>query len=1070
MILTEADLSRYQESPKACWVLDTQRARITWANPAAVRMLRASSADDLYKRDFTPRSLSARTRLGIYLERASAGKPVSTQWTSLASGAPITFLADLHAWQAPVGKLCLFFEAREIGESVCPEGLRLLESVRHSTAFFSLYSLDGKLLESNPAFAREFGTVFTDDSDRFIRLFANAAEGDRFRGKVLTSGEHRGRCRIITTHGERWHLLTALAILDTVDARRVLQVESIDITDQVEAETRARDAELLLQQIADEYPHPVAYVNTDRTYRFVNKTYCNWLGKPREAIIGRTVLDVAGPELDKIWDDITPRIERGERVDYERRATYPGRGERWIRVEVVPHLAPNDGTGLGDKAGTADRADGVFVFGYDVHALKLAEASRKTTERQLELVTDNLPVAVSIQDEQYRVRFANRALRRWFGLRPEAIIGRHISEIFGHDLFVETMPLGDRARKGEVVQIRRRAELLGKERWVDTTLAPFDDGEDNRNGLIAVYSDVTRQIEANDALNRARTDLTSHLANTPLAVIQLDAFRRVTQWMGRATDVFGWSSANAVGKNLDELGLFDEDGRARFEQELHWLDQGSADRFTSACRNVRNDGMAIHAEWFGSVLREDGKVSSYMMLVQDVSARVSAERHLHYVANHDVLTGLANRTQFQDRLKTEIARARRLNHSLGVVLLDLDRFKYVNESLGHSIGDALLQEVALRFSQAIGPSDLIARTGGDEFMLLLNLEEDENRGDRLAEELRRLLMRPFRLGEQDVFVTASLGVSLFPQHADNEVDLIKNADWAMYRAKDAGRNGVQFYSLSLARDTPMRLSMESELHRAVELNQLELHYQPKQNLFTKRITGSEALLRWRHPVRGLVPPDEFIPLAEESGLINELGAWVVHEVCRQIAEWRTRYSMVPQVAINLSGIQLKRRELAKEILAELSAHDLPGSALMIEVTETAVVSDPMLATISLDVLRDYGVHAAIDDFGTGFSSLTQLKRLPIDALKIDGSFVRGVVMDRDDAAIVQAIIGLAKNLDLRVIAEGLETPEQMAFLTRHGCEEAQGYLISRPLAAQDFEAKFLATTVNVREGTARAGQ
>ncbi len=1058
MILTEADLGRYQESPKACWVLDTQRARITWANPAAVIMLRAQTLDDLLKRDLSPRSLSARTRLEIYMERAVAGKPVSTQWTSMASGAPITFLADLHAWRGPADNFCLFFEAREIGESTCPEGLRLLESVRHSTAFFSLYTLEGRLLEINPAFNREFGNVFDDNSDRFLKLFADAAEGERFRSKTVTSGESRSRCRVVTAHGERWHLVTGLAILDPVDARRVLHVESIDITDQVEAETRAREAELLLQQIADEYPHPVAYVNNDRSYRFVNKTYCNWLGQTREGIIGHTVLEVAGRELNEIWDDITPRLERGERVHYERRARYPGRGERWIRVDVVPHR------------GSDEKIDGVFVFGYDVHALKLAESSRKMTERQMELITDNLPVAVSIQDDQYRVRFANRALRKWFGLRPEAIIGRHVSEIFGHDIFLETMPLGERARKGEIVQVRRRSESNGEERWIDTTLAPFDDGEENRSGVIAVYSDVTKNVQASEALSKARNNLTSHLANTPLAVIQLDAFRRVTQWIGRATDVFGWTEKDAFGKSLDELGLFDEDGRARFEQELHWLDHDSAERFTTSCRNIRNDGIAIHAEWFGSVLREDGKVSSYMMLVQDVSARVSAERHLQYVASHDVLTGLANRSQFQDRLKTEIARARRLNHSLGVVLLDLDRFKYVNESLGHSIGDALLQEVASRFSQAIGPNDLIARTGGDEFMLLLNLEGDENRGDSLAEELRRLLMRPFRLGEQDVFVTASFGVSLFPHHADNEVDMIKNADWAMYRAKDAGRNSVQFYSLSLARDTPMRLSMESELHRAVELNQLELHYQPKQNLFTKRITGSEALLRWRHPVRGLVPPDEFIPLAEESGLINELGAWVVRETCRQIAEWRTRFGVVPQVAINLSGVQLKRRELAKEILAELNAHSLPGSALMVEVTETAMVSDPLLATISLDVLRDYGVHAAIDDFGKGFSSLTQLKRLPIDALKIDGSFVRGVVMDRDDAAIVQAIIGLAKNLELRVIAEGLETPEQMAFLTRHGCEEAQGYLISRPLAAADFAAQFLAPVAVVREGIARAGE
>ena len=1051
MILTEADLSLHADSPNACWVQDVGRARVTWANTAAVKLLRAVSLEDLYARDVSPLSQAARTRLPNYLQRIANGEDVTTQWTTFTPSGPVTFVAAVHGWRAADGTLCAFFDAREMVDFVCAESLRMLAAARHSMAFLSMYALDGQLLERNAAFAREFDAVIAAGGDRFLQLFADRQEGERIRNSIVTLGEFRGRCRVKTAAGTRWHMVLGLAILDPVDGKRVIQVESFDINDQVETELRAIDSEELLQQIADEYPHPVAYVNTDRTYRFVNKTYCNWIGTSREEIIGQTVLEVVGPELDKIWGELTPKLMQGERVSYERRAEYPGRGERWIKVDVVPHVGSGHGI------------DGVFVFGYDVQALKMAEANRKTTERQLELITDNLPMAVSVQDDQHRVRFANRALREWFGLRPEAIVGRHISEIIGQDVFAEVQPYGERARKGEIVQVRRRTELQGSIRWVDTTLAPFDDGEDNRNGLIAVQADVTKRVEANEALNYARNTLTSHLANTPLAVIQLDAYRRVIQWIGRASEMFGWSASDAIGRRLEELGLFDEDGRSRFEQELYWLDHGSgtsAERFTSAYRNLRNDGSPLHAEWFGSVLRESGKVSSYLMLVQDVSARVSAERHLHYVANHDVLTGLANRSQFQERLKVEILRARRLNHSLGVVLLDLDRFKYVNESLGHGVGDALLQEVAVRFSLAIGTNDLIARTGGDEFMLLLNMENDEKRGDTMAEELRRLFTRPFRLADQDVFVTASLGVSLFPQHADNEVDLIKNADWAMYRAKDAGRNSVQFYSHTLAQDMPMRLSMESELHRAVELNQLELHYQPKQNLFTKRITGAEALLRWRHPLRGLVPPDEFITLAEDSGLINELGAWVVQTVCRQIAEWRERFGTVPKIAINLSAVQLKRRELAKEILAELNANNLPGSAIMVEVTETAVVSDPLLATISLDVLRDYGVHAAIDDFGKGYSSLTQLKRLPIDALKIDGSFVRGVVMDRDDAAIVQAIIGLAKNLDLRVIAEGLETPEQMAFLTSHGCEEAQGYLISRPLAAEEFAAKFLATAIN----------
>lgn len=1044
MILTRDDLARYEKSSNACWLHDVTKSRLTWANDAAVRLFRAGSAEELYARDISSRARASRSRLAIYLERARNGREVRTQWTSVSiAGVPITYVADVHAIREADGRFNLFMDARDIRDAMCPEGLRMLEAARHSMAFFAMYAFDGRLLERNAAFIREFDAILTDDGDCYARLFEDAVVGERIRDTVATIGEYSGRCRVLTTHGARWHMVMAQAIIDPVDGNRIMHFESFDITEQVESEQRARDAELLLQQIADEIPHPVAYIDTKRRYQFVNKTYADWTGLPREQVIGHTINEVVGGEFDAAWDEYAPRIRRGERVSYERELSYPNRGKRWVQADVVPHV------------GADGKTAGVFIFRYDLQALKLAELGRKATERQLELIADQLPVGVSVHDAENRIRFANRALSNWFDQRREALVGRHVSDVFGRDTFAESAPLRERVRNGETVQLRRQKELKGQTRWIDITIAPFDDGESIRDGMLVVYADVTQRVEAADALNRVRNTLTSHLANTPLGVIQIDAKGRISQWTGRAASIFGWTDGEALGRTLEELGLFDEDGRARFVHELQWLDTGTADSFTAMWRNLRKDGGTLDAEWCGSVLRDGSAVNSYLMLVHDVSARVSAERHLQYVANHDVLTGLANRHQFQVRLREEVLRARRLNLSLAVVLVDLDRFKYVNESLGHSTGDLLLQQVALRFSEAMRSGDLIARTGGDEFMLLVNLDDDL-RGDKVAEEMRLLLTRPFNLGDQELFVTASIGVALFPHDAHDEVDLIKNADWAMYRAKDSGRNSVQFYSHTLARDVPMRLSLESELHRAAELNQFELYYQPKQNLLTKEITGAEALLRWRHPERGLVPPDQFIPVAEESGLINKLGGWVISSVCQQIAAWRAQFGDVPRIAINLSAVQLKRRELAQDILQELARHGLPGSSLMVEVTETAVVSDPLLATITLDVLRDNGVRAAIDDFGKGFSSLTQLKRLPLDALKIDGSFVREVVNDRDDAIIVQAIIGLARNLDLHVIAEGLETTEQMEFLLAHQCDEAQGYLISRPLSADEFAAKYLA--------------
>jgi predicted signal transduction protein with EAL and GGDEF domain len=349
---------------------------------------------------------------------------------------------------------------------------------------------------------------------------------------------------------------------------------------------------------------------------------------------------------------------------------------------------------------------------------------------------------------------------------------------------------------------------------------------------------------------------------------------------------------------------------------------------------------------------------------------------------------------------------------------------------------------------------LVARTGGDEFMLLVELD-DADHASRVADDIQRRMREPLHVADQEIFVTLSIGVSVFPDDADNEQEITKNADWALYQAKDAGRNTAQLYSRSAANEAPFRLTLETDLRRVVEAGQLTLHYQPKQSLTNGRFTGAEALVRWRHPKQGLIQPDQFITLAEETGLIVGIGNWIIHEACRQSAEWRREYGTAPQIAINLSPMQLSRRQLADEILQAIDQHGLPGSAIMVEITETGVVSDPYLATLTLEALRAHGVQAAIDDFGKGYSSLTQLKRLPIDALKIDSSFVRDLVTDRDDAAIIQAIVGLGRSLDLRTIAEGVETAEQMSTLLKYGCDEIQGYFLARPLSASDFAAQFL---------------
>jgi diguanylate cyclase (GGDEF)-like protein/PAS domain S-box-containing protein len=1054
MLRTQDDLIALAASDNLCWVQDIDRARVVWANKAALAVFSAATAEEFYARDVSPLSEASRTRLQIYRNRVSTGEVYTTQWTTFVKASqPLTLIAEVSGYKLEDGRIALLFNARDVGEMVCAESLRMLEASRQSFVCYALFTYSGQILERNAAHLRAFGDSIGTPAttDEFLALFEDKTVAERVRAHTMTTGKYRERVRLVSAQGLCWYLLIALAIMDPVTGDRVLHVETIDVSAEVEAEERARSAELLLEQIADEMPQPIAYLRADGYFGFVNRTYANWSGKTRDQIVGKHLNEITSQRALTLIQDGLPNIQRGERFQYERQATVAGMGERWISVDLIPHV---------DADGNIS---GSFIFGSDIHALKEAEENQRQSDRQLLSIADNLPVAVALFDPNHRLQFANRAFCAWFSIARETMLGRHAIEIFGVEAFEGTREARDAALQGETANFRRQTNLHGRQRTIDVTLSPYFPKHTEASGFLAVYTDITKNLEADLALNLTRDALTRHIANTPLCVIQLDAALKITHWTGRANEIFGWPEDMASGRRLDELSLFEADAAEQFLVELEKLKLGETERFTALLRARRRDGATMHGEWFGSVLRQttratnDNKetvVMSYFLLVQDVSARVTAEHHLQYVSNHDALTGLPNRTQFQERLRQEVARARRHSHRVAVFMVDLDRFKYVNESLGHNAGDMLLQEVAARLATICHDDDFVARTGGDEFMLLAELD-DEHHVARFAESIQRVASRPMVVNGQEIFVTMSIGVSVFPDDADVEQELVKNADWALYRAKDAGRNTAQFYSRTATNDTPSRLSIETDLRRVVENKQLELHYQPKQSMVNGRITGVEALLRWRHPVKGLIQPDQFITLAEETGLIIEIGRWVCKEACRQAAAWRLEFGATPQIAINISPMQLSRRELASEILADIAEAGIPGGAIMIEITETGVVSDPYLASLTLETLRNHGVQAAIDDFGKGYSSLTQLKRLPIDALKIDSSFVRDVVTDRDDAAIIQAIVGLGRSLELDIIAEGVETAEQMSLLLKYGCDQVQGYFVSRPIPPQDFAATFL---------------
>jgi diguanylate cyclase (GGDEF)-like protein len=428
-----------------------------------------------------------------------------------------------------------------------------------------------------------------------------------------------------------------------------------------------------------------------------------------------------------------------------------------------------------------------------------------------------------------------------------------------------------------------------------------------------------------------------------------------------------------------------------------------------------------------------------------------ANDELQRLALHDPLTKLPNRVLLEDRIEQAIVHAERGKVNCAVLFVDLDRFKVVNDSLGHFVGDELLRGVASRLQGLVRGEDTVSRLGGDEFVMLLREIDGDEDALEVAAKALAALREPFRVHQQELYVTPSIGISVYPAHGNTAQMLITRADAAMYNVKKAGRDGVRVFAPEMSTFFPERLMIENELRRALERSEFELHYQPEVELEEDRVIGMEALVRWRHPRRGLVAPDQFIPLAEDTGLIVPIGAWIIEEACRQNKAWQDAGLPRLRVAVNLSGAQFRQKDLLDTIGAALDKTGLAPESLEVEITESVVMQNAPDAIGTLERLSRMGVHVSIDDFGTGYSSLSYLKRFPLDKLKIDRSFIRDVSNDTEDAAIVRAIVGLAHNLRLKVVAEGVETAEQLAFLRALGCDEYQGCYKSKPVPAADFE-------------------
>lgn len=592
----------------------------------------------------------------------------------------------------------------------------------------------------------------------------------------------------------------------------------------------------------------------------------------------------------------------------------------------------------------------------------------------------------------------------------------------------------------------------GRKIPVELRLVLVWDEHGSFEGVLGVGRDISQQRRAEKDLRMAATVF----EHSTSAILITDPAGYIVQVNEAFTRVSGYEASQVLDQ-LPGLLIVEGEQQAHLRYILKELNQTGTWEGEVCLR--RRNGESYPA-WVGitAVVDDEGDLASYVCFFSDISERKASEQHIHRLAYYDALTHLPNRTLFQDRLHSALQHAERQQAWVVLMFLDLDRFKPINDSLGHAAGDRMLQEMATRLLACVADDDTVARMGGDEFTLLLQpgatREIALNRAIHVAEQILNSLVTPFVLEGREFFVTASIGIALSPQDGNELSQLMKNADTAMYHAKERGKNNFQFYQADMNATALERLELESDLRHALEQKEFTIYYQPQFSGDGKRLTGAEALLRWRHPRRGLVPPSDFIPVLEELGLVVEVGDWVLAEACRQLKSWHAARVRVPKVSVNISARQFSDGQLGNRIARILSEIGLPPACLELELTESILMREVDEAMQILDGLKKLGLSIAVDDFGTGYSSLNYLKQFPIDVLKIDRTFVDGLPSGEQDAQIARAIIAMAHSLNLAVIAEGVETHEQLEFLREHDCDEVQGYLFGRPMPASHFEAQF----------------
>ena len=729
-------------------------------------------------------------------------------------------------------------------------------------------------------------------------------------------------------------------------------------------------------------------------------------------------------------------IGAGAAYALEYRIIDAGGVERWVLENGQPHDLPGS---------PHYRVDGIVS---DISERKRGEMRMDALLAEQNAILDNVMFGVLfVRDD--RIVSSNRRCQELFGYSAAELAGSSLAIVFPDpDTYnhVAARHVRRLARGQDISEERQYRRHDGALIWCLASGRAVDPDKPAA-GSIWVYADVTARRQADEKLRLSATVL-DQIAD---GVMVVDARHRIVATNPAFTRITGYSEMEALGRDAGMTRSDRHDGafyvgvRKELEANGYW--QGELWR-------ARKDGTSYLEALTVSAVRDDrGAISHYVGVFSDITQVKEAQDKLDHLAHHDPLTALPNRLLFNDRLQHAVERAGREGQQLAVMFIDLDRFKTVNDTLGHHVGDALLKKVAMALARRLRHGDTLARLGGDEFIVLLENVDGEAGATQVAEKLMTMFEQPFIVAEHELFVTGSIGISLYPGDAEDLNMLIRNADVAMYQAKARGRNNFRFYAPSMTGDGVERLRLETLLRRSIERNEIYLNYQPQVEIDSGRLIGAEALVRWQNADLGEVAPIRFIPLAEETGFINQLGEWVLFEACRQMMRWQAQGFVVPKIAVNLSVRQFERGTIAGIVRQILAETGLEPHRLQLEVTESVIMNTGD-ALVLINELHAIGVELAIDDFGTGYSSLAYLKQLPVQTLKIDRSFIQDISSDADDEAIAIAIIQLGKSMNLSVIAEGVENAQQVAFLLRHGCNRAQGYFYGHPVAGDQLQLQW----------------